>query len=410
MPRPRKRDGSRGIGDEPGRNAPGRVQTQDLQATPPAASAVAQPGRASRGERPLKETFKNAFLIAIALDYPRRHEGQALIEITLATIHFNAITPENSMKPMALQPREGRFHFAEADRLVEFAEHNNAIPIGHCLVWHSQTPPWFFEGPDMQPAGRKLAHRPPAQTYCDGRWALSGPHPTRGRRQRSDQRCAGAMAAAVPLAQKHLRRRHRPGVSRRPRGRPQAVLIYNDYGLEQRDKRRKALRLLGMLLEQNAPVHAVGIQGHWRMDHPDLAEVEEAIQQFAGLGLKVMITELDIGVLPTNYLGADIAQIESMTRGQRAALNPYPKSLPEAVAQQHAERYRQAFALFLRHQDKIDRVTFWGVHDGRSWLNHFPIRGRTDYPLLFDRQGKPEPAFYAVENAAGEAAIPPSQP
>lgn len=188
------------------------------------------------------------------------------------------------------------------------------------------------------------------------------------------------------------------------------MLIYNDYGLEQRDKRRKALRLLGMLLEQNAPVHAVGIHGHWRMDHPDLAEVEEAIQQFAGLGLKVMITELDIGVLPTNYLGADIAHIESMTRGQRAALNPYPKSLPEAVAQQHAERYRQAFALFLRHQDKIDRVTFWGVHDGRSWLNHFPIRGRTDYPLLFDRQGKPEPAFYAVENAAGEAAIPPSQP
>ena len=158
------------------------------------------------------------------------------------------------------------------------------------------------------------------------------------------------------------------------------------------------------------PIHAVGIQGHWRLDHPDFAEVEESIQQFARLGLKVMITELDIGVLPTRYRGADIARTEKMTEEQSLTMNPYTEGLPEDVARQHVERYRQAFAMFLRHKDSIGRVTLWGAHDGRSWLNHFPIRGRTDYPLLFDREGRPKPAFFAVKEALQEAAAPPPQP
>jgi endo-1,4-beta-xylanase len=189
---------------------------------------------------------------------------------------------------------------------------------------------------------------------------------------------------------------------------PDAILVYNDYGIERPAKRAKALQLLRSLLDQKVPVHAVGIQGHWHLDRPDLAEAEEAITQFAALGLKVMITELDVSVLPSRGEGADVARTERPTAEQRAALNPYPEGLPEAVAQKLAERYQKAFTMFLRHQDVIGRVTLWGVYDGHTWLNFFPIPGRTDYPLLFDRQGKPKSAFHAVVKAARDA--PPGAP
>lgn len=157
------------------------------------------------------------------------------------------------------------------------------------------------------------------------------------------------------------------------------------------------------LIAQKVPIDAVGIQGHWRLDNPDFSEVEDAITQFAALGLKVMITELDIGVLPTKYQGANVSVRETMTPEMKAVMNPYTAGLPAEVAQQQAERYRQAFEMFLRHRDVIGRVTLWGVHDGGSWLNNFPVQGRTDYALLFDRQYQAKPAFFAVRQAAQNA-------
>jgi endo-1,4-beta-xylanase len=65
------------------------------------------------------------------------------------------------------------------------------------------------------------------------------------------------------------------------------------------------------------------------------------------------------------------------------------------VLQQQAEQYGKLFALFLRHRDAIARVTFWDLHDGRSWLNHFPWE-RVNHPLLFDRETRPKPAFEAI--------------
>ena len=181
---------------------------------------------------------------------------------------------------------------------------------------------------------------------------------------------------------------------------PKAILVYNDYNIELGYKRPKAIQMLKGLLAQKVPVHAVGIQCHWRMDNPNFTEVEDAIKEYAALGLKIMITELDLGVLPTKYQGADISFRQTMTPEQQAVMNPYTSGLPDSVAQAHAERYRQAFELFLRHQKSIGRVTLWGTQDGNSWLNGFPIRGRTDYPLLFDRQGKPKPAFFAIQKQA----------
>jgi endo-1,4-beta-xylanase len=353
---------------------------------------------------PLKEAFKGKFLIGAALDF-RGAPTRAPLEIDIAATHFNAFTPENSMKPMFLQPTEGRFNFANADRLVEFAEKHGAAPIGHCLVWHSQTPRWFFQGADGQPAGRELAlarmrkHIATVVGHYKGRvkqWDVVNEAIS----DTSDQQLRPSpwfKAIGEDYIAEAFRAAHEAD--------PDAVLIYNDYGIERRDKRDKALRLLKSLLAKKVPVHAVGIQGHWHLDRPDLAEVEESIKQFAALGLKVMITELDISVLPRRPQGAATSRGERPSAEQRAAMNPYTKGLPDTVAQQQTERYQQAFAMFLRHRDVIGRVTFWGVHDGHTWLNFYPIPGRTDYPLLFDRQGKPKAAFFAVRKAAQDASV-----
>ncbi len=364
----------------------------------PLASAAAQKN-APWNAPPLKSAFKGKFLIGTALNYPAL-QGKAPRDVAIATRHFNAFTPGNSLKPDFTQPAEGRFTFAEGDRLVEIAEKCGATPIGHVLVWHEQTPAWFFQGPDGQPANRELAlarlrkHISSVVGHFKGRvkqWdvvneAISD-MPGELLRQTPWLKAIGPDCIAEAFRAAH-------------QADPDAILIYNDYNIELGYKRPKALQLLQSLLDQKVPIHAVGIQSHWRLNTPDFTEVEKAIQQFGALGLKVMITELDIGVLPTQYQGANIAAREIMTPEQQAVMNPYTKGLPNDMAQQLAERYRLAFAMFLRHRDIIGRVTLWGTQDGDSWLNDFPVKGRTEYPLLFDREGKPKSAFFAVENVA----------
>lgn len=373
----------------------------------PSASAGAQESGAAQNAAPLKDAFKSDFLIGSILSIGAL-EGRAPLETALAGTHFSSLTPENSLKPASVQPVEGQFNFAQGDRLVEIAQKSGAAPIGHCLVWHSQTPRWFFEGPNGQPVTRELAlarmrtHISTVVGHYKGKikqWDVvneainDGPgllRPSPWQKAIGDDYIAEAFKAAHAAD-------------------PNAILIYNDYNIELPYKRPKAIQLLKSLLDQKAPIDAVGIQCHWRMDGPDFVEVEKAIQEFGALGLKVMITELDLGILPTRYQGADISRVETMTPEQLAVMNPYTKGLPEEQAKRQAERYKQAFEMFLRHKDVIGRVTFWGVMDSGSWLNNFPIRGRTDYPLLFDREGKPKPAFYAVrKTGSNQAASPPA--
>ncbi len=352
---------------------------------------------------PLKDAFKGQFLIGTILDYAAL-QGRAPMNVALATTHFDAITPGNSLKPDSVQHTEGQFNFTDGDRLVEIAEKSGATPIGHCLVWHQQTPKWFFQGPDGGPVSRELAlarlrtHISTVVGHYKGhikQWDVvneainDGPgllRQTPWLKAIGDDYIAEAFRAAHAAD-------------------PDAILIYNDYNIELGYKRPKALQLLKSLIAQKVPINAVGIQCHWRLDSLNLAEVEDSINQFSALGLKVMITELDIGVLPTKYQGADISTTETMTPEQQSIMNPYTAGLPADVSQRLAERYRQVFEMFLRHKDVIGRVTLWGSHDGDSWLNNFPVRGRTDYPLLFDRQGQPKPAFFAVKDVALEAQL-----
>lgn len=347
---------------------------------------------------PLRNSFKDIFRIGTAVSTSTIQGRDPKVE-QLVKQHFDSFTAENAMKPDAMQPKEGEFTFTDADRLMEIAKQSNAEVVGHTLIWHSQTPRWFFEGKDGKTVSREVAlermrkHIKTIVGRYKGRikeWDVvneainDGPGTLR---QTPWLRAIGEDYIAEAFRAAH-------------EADPAATLVYNDYNIELDYKRPKAVELLKKLLDQKVPVHAVGIQAHWRMDNPPLAETEKAIKEFSALGLKVMITELDIGVLPARYQGADISRIERMTPEQEAVMNPYTKGLPSEIAVKHGEKYREAFELFLRHRKVIGRVTLWGTHDGHSWLNNFPMRGRTDYPLLFDRELKPKPAFLAAQRAA----------
>lgn len=374
-------------------------KNKEKSAKTPSLPVTAKPeAKAPWDITPLKAAFQGKFLIGGVLDFSAL-QGKDPISVGIATTHFSAFTPANSLKPEPVQPKEGEFRFAEGDRMVELAQKCGAAPIGHTLVWHGQTPQWFFQGLDGAPITRELAvermrkHISTVVGRYKGKikqWDVvneainDGPGTLRQTpwlKAIGDDYIAEAFRAAHAAD-------------------PDAILIYNDYNIELPYKRPKAVELLKSLLEKKVPIHAVGIQCHWRIENPPFADVETAIKEFSALGLKVMITEMDIGVLPTKYQGADISTREAMTPEQAAVMNPYTKGLPDDVAQKQAARYREAFEIFLRHKEVIGRVTLWGTNDGDSWLNDFPVRGRTDYALLLDRQGKPKPAFFAVQQAA----------
>jgi len=175
---------------------------------------------------------------------------------------------------------------------------------------------------------------------------------------------------------------------------PQAELYYNDYNLVEPAKRDGAVRLVKSLKDKGIRIDGVGIQAHWELNYPSLEEIEKSIMAYSELGVKVSFTELDISVLPSPWRmpSADV----SIRFENNETMNPYPNGLPDSVQTALADRYKDIFALFNKHKDKIERVTFWGLHDGASWKNGFPIRGRTDYPLLFNRNLEPKKAYWAV--------------
>jgi endo-1,4-beta-xylanase len=176
---------------------------------------------------------------------------------------------------------------------------------------------------------------------------------------------------------------------------PHTKLYYNDYNIEQPKKREGAISIIKKIQAAGVRIDGVGIQGHWHLDNVPMQEIEQSLKEFSALGIQVAFTELDLSVLPNPRGRANSADI-GQTADYNAQINPYTKGLPDSVQQKLATAYANLFNLFLKYRDNISRVTFWGVNDGQSWLNGFPVRGRTNYPLLFDRQFKPKPAFYAV--------------
>lgn len=353
-------------------------------------AAQTSPAQAS-----LKDEFKGAFLVGAALN-PAQFEGRDARGEAIVRRQFNTITPENVLKWERVHPKPGVYDFKDPDAYVAFGQKNHMAVIGHTLVWHSQTPAWVFQGADGKPASRDtlLARMRDHIRTVVGRykgrirgWDVVNEalNEDGSLRQSPWLRIIGPDFIVEAFRAAHA-------------ADPKAELYYNDYSLENAPKRAGAIRIVKELQAAGIPVAAVGTQGHFKMDWPTAAAEDSTIAELAATGAKVNVTELDIDVLPpaNRYRGADVSARAAMAD----SLNPYKAGLPDSVQQALAKRYADLFAVYLKHKDVLDRITFWGVTDGDSWLNGWPVPGRTAYPLLFDRQGQPKPAFVEVVRTA----------
>ncbi len=361
------------------------------------------PGIARSDEPTLKEAFADYFLIGAALN-----EDQVLGKLPQATTlikrQFNSLTPENLLKWESVHPEPDRYDFDSADKFVEFGEKNNMFIVGHTLVWHNQTPRWVFEDENGKALDREALlkrlkdHIQTVMGRYKGRidgWdvvneaieTLPGDD-TQGRwRETKWREIIGPdyIEKAFEFAQE---------------ADPEAELYYNDYDEWKSGKREFLVELVKSLKAKGIRIDGIGLQAHWGLTYPTATEIDLMFRDLSQLGVKLMITELDINVLPLpdRNIGADV----NVRIQDRPGFNPYPERLPENIERQLAKRYEEIFRLLYKYRENIERVTFWGVDDGQSWLSYWPIRGRTNYPLLFDRQYQPKPAYEAVIGIASD--------
>jgi len=342
------------------------------------------------GEKGLKDYFKGDFMIGAAIgDSIFMKKDQEYLD--LIAREFNVLTPENCLKWEPVNPKENEWLFDAGDRLIEFAQKNNMEIQGHVLVWHSQVPKEIFVDESGKNVSKDVLTKR-METHIQtlvGRykgkirsWDVVNESitPEDGYRKSKWLEIMGPefMEKAFYLA-------HEVD--------PNCKLIYNDYGMDDPKRRDFVVEMVKQYKKKGVPIHGIGMQGHYNIDGPDISKIEASIEAFASTGVPVSFTELDVDVLPYDW--GRTAEISTNVE-YKNSLNPYIDGLPKDINDKLTKRYEELFKLFLKHRDKIDRITFWGVSDDYSWKNNFPMRGRTNYPLLFDRQHKPKDAYFAV--------------
>jgi endo-1,4-beta-xylanase len=345
----------------------------------------------------LKQAFKGDFFVGAALD-TQQITGQDATSRAVLLAQFNSISPANALKWERVHPQPGKYDFDLADQYVALGRKNHMFIVGHNLVWHSQVPAWVFHDDKGELLTRDalLARLKDHIDTVVGRYKgkiNSWDVVNEALNDDGTMRQSLWMKIIGPdYIEKAFQFAHAAD--------PHAELIYNDYSLENGPKRDAAIALVKKLRSDGVYITGVGIQGHDHLDWPTAQLEEETISAFEAAGIKVSITEFDISVLPngSQQHSADV----SLKIEQNAALNPYVSGLPDSVQQELAKRYADLFGVFMKHPGEVERVTFWGVTDADSWLNDWPVRGRTNYPLLFARDGKPKPAFNAVLRIASE--------
>ncbi|OSZ77030.1 endo-1,4-beta-xylanase [Chitinophagaceae bacterium IBVUCB2] len=349
----------------------------------------------------LKDVYKDAFLMGTAVN-DEIVSGADKASQDIVIRQFNTITLENSMKAALLNPEPGVFNFGPADAFVAFGEKHKMFIIGHTLVWHNQVPAWFFTNAGGKPNTKEeqierlrnhiknVAGRYAGKVHAwdvvnevidnDGSYRPTTWVNAIGN---GDTLVKYAFKFASEFA-------------------PNTELYYNDFNAWRPSKRDGIVRMVKMLQQEGIRIDGVGIQGHWGLNYPKTEYIEAAIDAYAACGVKVMITELDVDVLPLTKEGQIIGQGMSDKQFQleefKTFLDPYSKGLPDSIQTLLTNRYEELFSIFYTKKEKIDRVTLWGVQDGMSWKNGYPIPDRTNYPLLWDRNRKPKPALNAVLN------------
>lgn len=322
----------------------------------------------------LKDFYKDYFPIGVAVS-PVSLTGS---ESVLILKHFNSLTAENVMKPALIHPEENRYSWDNADKIVEFARVNGMLLRGHTLCWHKQTPGWLFKGPDGNTVTKELLmarlkdHITQVVTRYKGRiyaWDVVNEaiddDDSKFMRETDWFKICGEEYIAKAFQWAH-------------EADPDAQLFYNDYNTESPIKRDKIYRLLKELLNDGVPIHGIGLQGHWNIYNPNEKDLRDAIEKFSSLGLKIQITELDLSV----YSSAETDSADNIFTPERE--------------KKQIEKYEMVFRVLRDYRKVITGVTFWNVSDKSSWLDNFPVRGRKNYPLLFDQNLKPKKAYWKV--------------
>lgn len=334
----------------------------------------------------LKTAFQNKFHIGAAIN-DSQIIGSDTLGVRLLEKEFNTITAENVMKWEEIHPTPDSFYFDLSDKFIALGEKNDMHIVGHTLLWHSQIGPWMNEVKDSAAMASYIQHH--INTVVNRYQGRIHGWDVVNEALNEDGSLRESIFLKV-LGEPYLKLAFKLA----EKADPNAELYYNDYNMWKPEKRNGVVQLVKKLQDKGAKIDGVGMQAHWSIDSPALEDIENSILAYHTLGLKVMFTELDITVLP-NPWDLEGAEISQNFEGSEF-MNPYPNELPDSVQIKLAQRYEDIFKLFLKHKDKISRVTFWGVNDGGSWLNNWPINGRTNYPLLFDRQYQPKKAYESV--------------
>ncbi len=345
-------------------------------------------------EEGLKDALEGKFYMGAALN-SQVILGNDTSSVEILQQHFNSITSENVMKSGPIQPVEGEFAFDLPDKFVDYGLQNGLYIVGHCLVWHSQAPRWFF----VDEKGNEVSREVLIERMKTHIFAVVG-------RYKGKVDCWDVVNEAFEdngswrktkfyqiigeeFMELAFRFAHEAD--------PDAELIYNDYSMHHKGRRDAVVQMVMNLKAKGIRIDGVGMQAHYGMDHPGFDEFEESLLAFSGTGVDVHITELDVSVLPSpdRRVGAEV----SASFEYKEKMNPYKNGLPEKESIALNDRYLDFFKLFLKHEDKIKRVTTWGISDIHSWKNNWPIRGRTNYPLLFDRNYQAKPVVEEIINA-----------
>ena len=376
-----------------------RIRHALRQAATPDASSGAQPSAPAADPR-LKEAARGKFKIGVGTDLGVFNRPQ---DLALLKHHFNVVTPENCMKATKVQAEEGKFDFTAADQFMDLAELHGLEVVGHNLIWSrpGTTPAWFFQEGDQPVSRERLLER--LRTHIH---AVVGRY--RGRIASWDV----VNEALADSNDEYLRRNEWMDVLGEEflvkayqyarEADPDALLIYNDYRCDQPGKLEKLVRLIRSAKEQGAPIDVLGLQAHYEYGMIPYEGIERALVEMRKLGVRVVFSELDMDVVTRIRWYVD----DGKHREEMKSFNPYPGELPADVLASQADQYARLFQLIGRHADVVDRVTFWNLHDGQSWMNDWPWP-RTNHPLLFDRQREAKPAFHAVVQSLDKLATAP---
>ncbi len=341
--------------------------------------------KGEKEKQSLKSALQGSFLIGTAMNKEQiQDEDPMAVEVILE--HFSSVVAENCMKSERIHPREDEYDFSLSDQFVDFGKVNNMFIIGHTLIWHSQLPEWFCVDENGDDVSRKVLisrmrnHISTVVGRYKGRvkgWDVVNEAVLDDGSLRKNKFYDIIGEDYIKLAFQFAHEAD-----------PDAELYYNDYSMANEAKRKGVVELVKKLKQQGVRIDGIGMQAHCTLNYPEVSDFEKSIKAFASLGVNVMITELDISIIPSPFEieGADVASRFEY----KESMDPYKYGMPDSVEVVFNKRYMDFFNLFLKHEDKISRVTLWGVNDGQSWRNNWPIPGRTDYPLLFDRDNKPK--------------------